>query len=128
LPSQEHPTVIQPSAAVLGAVPNAISYVLYIGGGGFLLGGVFGLLIPRGGRIAILGLGLALATAFVLTLYFMAPSDGRHDCSDCYESLGRWWLPRLAVVLALLNLAGWIFGARIGQRMRLRRSSNANRR
>lgn len=88
-----------------------------IGGAGAILGLVAGGVLGFGAKVAF-PLGVLVAIGVLAVLYLSAPSDGPHDCSDCYESLGRWWLPRLAVVFSVLNFLGWVGGFYAGRALR----------
>jgi hypothetical protein len=88
-------------------------------GGPFLFGALIGSLVLRRRvrRYHLLGLGLLLALAFVAYAYLSAPVDIQHDpngCSDCEQSLGRWWEPGWVVVLAAVGYVAWVVGLGTG--------------
>src|SRR6187551_2717165 len=89
------------------SIATLLETLALIGGAGLVLGFVVGRLLKLAPRRAI-PIGVLLALGLPSLLYFLAPSDGPQGCSDCYESMGRWWLPRLAVIYCALNLLGWI--------------------
>jgi hypothetical protein len=72
-----------------------------------------------GRTVALLLLGLALGLALLAAAYLTAtPADQRHDCSDCYAYLGRWWEPGFAVFVIVLALIAWALGALVGSGIR----------
>ena len=86
-----------------------------------VLGLVLALTLGRTwGRIgALVVMGLVLGLAWLAVAYFAAtPSDQPRDCSDCYESFGRWWEPNWALFVIGVSCALWALGVLVGAALR----------
>jgi hypothetical protein len=75
----------------------------------------------RGARgvLAVAGVGLALAAAFVLFAYLKAPTDRPpFGCSDCGRVGGHYWDPAAVFVVLIFSLGSWLVGTGAGAAVR----------
>ena len=59
---------------------------------------------------------VVLAFGFVVLSYYRSPPSGApyDGCSDCGNSLGRWWEPEFTVFLAVIGYVLWLLGVGAG--------------
>jgi len=95
--------------------------ILYLGG----VTGVVALVLAfyAGGTVRrtalLVGLGLALASGWLLVVYFSSPSGDRPTgCSDCGVHLGRWLDLAAIMVVGGGNVIAWILGVLVGSAAR----------
>jgi hypothetical protein len=92
------------------------------------LGGVagvfaFAVAIFAGGTVrrtvVLLGVGLVLTLAWLLGIYFSAPTtDHPGGCSDCGDHFGRWIDATAIFVVVGGNVVAWMLGVVVGSSVR----------
>jgi hypothetical protein len=91
------------TAVLVGALGAALVFILGL----------------RGTRWSILlALGVLGGVAFVLAVYFAAPTRPRSDCSDCAEYGGRYWEPPVVVSFGVFTMCLSAGAAALGRGIR----------
>ena len=84
----------------------------------FIVGALVGAVFARGrwSAAAALALGVGVGSGVVLWAYFSAPPSSApyNGCSDCENSLGRWWEPTFVIFLAVIGYLFWLLGIGAG--------------
>jgi hypothetical protein len=90
--------------------------LLAFSGGPFLVALAFAFMLRRGcGALALAGVAI-VPLVFLVILYLSGSSEaeGPGQCSDCELSLGRYWEPWFALVLAVFGVPAWLLGVAAG--------------
>src|SRR4051812_15965433 len=68
----------------------------------------------------LFGIGLVLATGWVLFVYLHAPPDYQHSHGDDDGGMywGRWWEPQWTAIVAVMGYLSWAFGSVVGLLLR----------
>lgn len=75
----------------------------------------------RGARgiLAVAGVGLALAAAFIVFAWLKAPADrSPFGCSDCGRFGRRYWDPAAVFVVVIFGFVSWMAGTGAGAAVR----------